>query len=52
MGQASSAASSTSAIYKMGAGGLTVNKPNYSAWIVGGIVAILALFVWLKKGRR
>jgi hypothetical protein len=51
MGQASPSAASTSAINSTG-GNLTVNKPNYAAWIVGGLIAVLALFAWLKKGRK
>jgi hypothetical protein len=49
MGQASAANSTTIAFGT--SGDLTVNKPNYAAWIIGGIIAILVLFAWLK-GRK
>jgi hypothetical protein len=46
MGQASSATSTTVAFGS--SGDLTINKPNYVAYVIGGIVAILVLFAWLK----
>ena len=51
MGQASSSAASTSAINSTG-GNLTINKANYVAWVIGGLVAILFLFAWVRKGKR
>jgi len=47
MGQASASAAATNAINSTG-GNLTVNKPNYVAWVIIGIIAILGLFAWLK----
>jgi beta-lactamase regulating signal transducer with metallopeptidase domain len=47
MGQASASAASTSAINSTG-GNVNINQPNYVLWVIGGIIAILALFAWLK----
>ncbi len=47
MGQASASSSSTSAINAPGT--LTINKPNWVAWVVIGVVALFVGIAWVKK---
>lgn len=49
MGQASSSSAADSAIDNAGAGGLTINKPNWGLWIVLGLALMLAAIVLTKR---
>lgn len=50
MGQASASSSSSSGINSTG-GSVSYSKPNYVAWVVAGVVALLA-FVFLMKRKK
>lgn len=50
MGQASASSSSSSGINAAG-GSVNNNKPNYVAWLVIGLAALLA-FTWLMKRKK
>jgi hypothetical protein len=47
MGMAS--ASSSSAAANNTNGSLTINAPNYVAWLVGGLVVVVVAMVFLKR---
>jgi hypothetical protein len=49
MGQASASAAASSAIDNAGAGGLTINKPNWALWIVIGLGLVLTAIVLNKR---
>ncbi len=50
MGQASASAASDVGINSTG--NLTVNQPNYLAWAIGGVVAIVLLVIFGRRKRK
>jgi len=46
----SSSASSASAINATG-GGITINRPNYVAWVVGGLALVIVAILFLRRKR-
>jgi hypothetical protein len=49
MSSATSAASAATDYGGLSGGNITVNKPNYIAWAIAGVVAVVLAVVLLKK---
>jgi LPXTG-motif cell wall-anchored protein len=51
MGEASSSAAASTGINSAG-GNLTINKSNWLAWVVIGVIALLAAIVLVKRRKK